>query len=130
VEVVLAIFRPGGERALAPVVSDITVIGRSVECDLRIAILDVSRRHCRLIRDDCSLEVEDLGSTNGTYLNGERVQEAMVSAGDVIQIGPVKCIVQIDGQPPDEEMQTEPASAAPPEDDLTILDEPEEPKND
>jgi pSer/pThr/pTyr-binding forkhead associated (FHA) protein len=103
-EVVLAIFRPGAERMSFAVANDITVIGRQEDCDLRIGILDVSRRHCRIIKDDNQLEVEDLGSSNGTYLNGVRVAEAMVKAGDVIQVGPVKFVVQIDGDPPDDQL--------------------------
>jgi pSer/pThr/pTyr-binding forkhead associated (FHA) protein len=118
-EVVLAIFRPGAERMSFAVANDVTVIGRQEDCDLRIGILDVSRRHCRIIKDDNQLEVEDLGSSNGTYLNGLRVTEAMVKAGDVIQVGPVKFVVQIDGDPPDDQLSPERA------DDLSIVDEAE-----
>lgn len=125
-EIILVVFRPGSERVTVAVTTDITIIGRAPDCDLRMAILDVSRKHCRLIREERSLEVEDLGSTNGTYVNGARVQESMVGAGDVIQIGPVKCVVQIDGQPPDEELQTEPLPPALPEEEITILEEPPE----
>ena len=48
-------------------------IGRAVECDIVIASKSVSREHTRVRRDGRRWFVDDLGSTNGTYLNGERV---------------------------------------------------------
>jgi pSer/pThr/pTyr-binding forkhead associated (FHA) protein len=108
-EVVLAIFKPGAERFTISLVGDVTVIGRQQDCDVRVGILDVSRKHCRLIKDDNTLEIEDLGSSNGTYLNGRRISAAMVTAGDVIAVGPIKFMVQIDGNPPDSDMILETA---------------------
>jgi pSer/pThr/pTyr-binding forkhead associated (FHA) protein len=103
-QVVLAMFRPDGERRSFSIVRDLTIVGRREDCDLRIPLGDVSRKHCRLIKDDDSLRVEDLGSSNGTYRNGERVQESVLAAGDRVKVGPVTFVVQIDGVPPDEEM--------------------------
>jgi pSer/pThr/pTyr-binding forkhead associated (FHA) protein len=103
-QVVLAMFRPDGERRSFSIVRDLTVVGRREDCDLRIPLGDVSRKHCRLIKDDDSLRVEDLGSSNGTYRNGQRVQEAVLAAGDRVKVGPVTFVVQIDGVPADEEM--------------------------
>jgi len=114
-EVVLAIFKPGAERFTISLATDITVIGRQPDCDVRVGILDVSRKHCRLIKEENTLEIEDLGSSNGTFLNGRRVSSAMVSAGDVIQVGPIKFMVQIDGNPPDGDLTleaVEPAASA------------------
>ncbi|HEX4125004.1 MAG TPA: FHA domain-containing protein [Tepidisphaeraceae bacterium] len=83
---------------------DMTVIGRREDCDLRIPLSDVSRKHCRLVRDGDTLRLEDLGSSNGTYRNGERVQEAILSPGDTLQVGPVQFVLQIDGNPADDEL--------------------------
>jgi pSer/pThr/pTyr-binding forkhead associated (FHA) protein len=104
-QVVLIMFRADGERRSFSVTRDITVIGRREDCDLRIPLLDVSRKHCRLIKENSALRVEDLGSSNGTYLNGQRVQEAQVNPGDTVQLGPVVFIVQIDGMPADDQLQ-------------------------
>src|SRR5437588_3172044 len=87
-QAVLVMFRSDGERRSFSVTRDITVVGRREDCDLRIPLGDVSRKHCRIIRDGESLRVEDLGSSNGTYHNGQRVQEAPLSPGDSIQRGP------------------------------------------
>ncbi|HTW93371.1 MAG TPA: FHA domain-containing protein [Tepidisphaeraceae bacterium] len=111
-QVVLAMFRPDGERRSFSVVRDLTVIGRREDCDLRIPLGDISRKHCRLIKDGDSLRVEDLGSSNGTYHNGSRIQkEAILAPGDQIQVGSVRFVVQIDGVPSDEDLQAPPAAA-------------------
>ena len=79
-----------------------TTIGRREECDLRIPLGDVSRKHCAVhVGDDGDLRLQDLGSSNGTYVNGRRVQESPLLAGDLIQIGSLKFLVQVDGEPQD-----------------------------
>lgn len=97
-------FRTDGERRSFSLTRDITVIGRREDCDLRIPLGEISRKHCRLVRDGDSLRLEDLGSSNGTYHNGQRVQEAILSPGDSIQVGPLVFVLQIDGTPPDDEL--------------------------
>ena len=63
------------------------VVGRAAECDLALADSFLSRQHARLIRRGGTVEVEDLGSSNGTRLNGERVTaRAPVRPGDVIEL--------------------------------------------
>jgi pSer/pThr/pTyr-binding forkhead associated (FHA) protein len=123
--VVMVMFRPDGQRRSFSVTRDMTVIGRREDCDLRIPLGDVSRKHCRMIMDGQTIKVEDLGSSNGTYRNGERVQQAELSPGDTLQIGPVVFVVQVDGSPADEDLkpvtvQTATAGAA--SDDETPLE--------
>src|ERR1700734_4188216 len=110
-QVVLVMFRADGERRSFSIVRDMTVVGRREDCDLRIPLGEVSRKHCRLIKDGDSIRLEDLGSSNGTFHNSQRVREAALAPGDTVQIGPVTFMVQIDGVPADEDMQ--PATAAP-----------------
>src|SRR5688572_4063818 len=113
-QAVLVMFRADGERRSFSIARDMTVIGRREDCDLRIPLGDVSRKHCRLVRDGDVLKVEDLGSSNGTFLNGQRVQEALLSPGDSIQVGPVVFVLQVDGEPADDELSPvvmEPAAA-------------------
>lgn len=109
-QVVLIMFRADGERRSFSLPRAITVIGRREDCDLRIPLAEVSRKHCRLIVEGDTLRVEDLGSSNGTYVNGHRVQEAQVEAGSSVTVGPVTFVVQVDGVPADEDIQ--PAVAA------------------
>jgi pSer/pThr/pTyr-binding forkhead associated (FHA) protein len=63
------------------------VIGRSRECDIQISDPNASRRHAEIRRDGGTFSLVDLGSTNGTELNGRRTQRAKLSDGDRITIG-------------------------------------------
>jgi pSer/pThr/pTyr-binding forkhead associated (FHA) protein len=103
--VVLVMFRADGQRRSFSVTRDMTVVGRREDCDLRIPLSDVSRKHCRLILDGNTIKVEDLGSSNGTYRNGERIQQSEIGAGDTLQIGPVVFVLQVDGFPADDDLK-------------------------
>jgi predicted component of type VI protein secretion system len=61
-----------------------TTIGRAPECDICIDSRGISRRHARLRPLEYGVEIEDLKSTNGTYLNGQRVTVAVARSGDEI----------------------------------------------
>jgi pSer/pThr/pTyr-binding forkhead associated (FHA) protein len=128
-QAVLVMFRSDGERRSFSLARDITVVGRREDCDLRIPLGDVSRKHCRLIRDGDTVRIEDLGSSNGTYHNGARVQEAVLAPGDSVQIGPVVFVLQVDGVPTDEELApvvvTPVAEEEAPESAPTTLEEPQ-----
>jgi len=65
------------------------VIGRGTDVDIRIDDPGVSRRHVEIITAPTSL-VRDLGSTNGTLLNGRRVAESALVDGDELQIGTIQ----------------------------------------
>ena len=66
------------------------VIGRAAGCHLRIEEEGVSRSHARVRREGGTVMVEDLGSRNGTFVNGERISRPMaLDEGDKIQIGPL-----------------------------------------
>lgn len=99
-KVVLVRFR-GGQRRELPLEGAHVVVGRRPDCDVRIPTLDVSRQHCELNLADDSVKVKDLGSSNGTFVNGKRVTEIELNPGDRLQIGPVSFTVQIDGKPED-----------------------------
>jgi pSer/pThr/pTyr-binding forkhead associated (FHA) protein len=122
-QVVLVMFRADGERRSFSVVRDMTVIGRREDCDLRIPLGDISRKHARLIRDGDTIRVEDLGSSNGTFHNGQRVQEAELSPGDLVQLGPVSFIIQIDGVPADDEIQPALPAAHDAEEGFAVIDD-------
>lgn len=63
------------------------VLGRSRECDVRVADGNVSRRHAELVQEGATYWIVDLGSTNGTELNGKTVTRAKLSDGDRITVG-------------------------------------------
>lgn len=99
--VVLVMFKADGSRRDFPITKPKVVVGRKNDCDLRIPLTSVSRQHCEIEVTDSQIKVRDLGSSNGTYHNTTRVQEAAVSAGDEIVVGPVVFTVVVDGQPTD-----------------------------
>ena len=68
------------------------VIGRdSSQCDFAVPDGMVSRRHCLIFSRDGEIIVEDAGSTNGTYVNGKRVERCNIERGDVVRVG--GCVV-------------------------------------
>ena len=64
-----------------------TTVGRHPESDIFLNDVTVSRQHCRFVVDDGGLTVEDSGSTNGTYVNDARVDQATLKAGDEVLVG-------------------------------------------
>jgi hypothetical protein len=76
---------PNGERV--QVRDRPVVLGRGHEADVRIADASVSRRHAEVRYDGERVLVEDLGSTNGTSVNGERIARATLVAGDRLTLG-------------------------------------------
>ena len=84
------IVRSGGGRTGETFLleGDETTIGRSPECDIFLDDVTVSRRHAIVRRGSGGLEIEDLGSLNGTYLNRKRIESpARLSDGNELQIG-------------------------------------------
>ena len=65
----------------------IKTIGRAPRADFVLDAALVSRLHCRLTAGATELEVVDLESTNGTFVNGESIQEKQLNAGDRLTIG-------------------------------------------
>lgn len=98
-DVNLIIFKTDGSRKDIHVRPGRYVVGRNPEATLRIPLPSVSREHCEIVLDTSGLRVKDLGSSNGTFRNAERVKEAKLAPGDVLGIGPVRLTVQIDGNP-------------------------------
>jgi hypothetical protein len=70
-----------------------TTVGRHTSSDIFLDDITVSRHHCRFITEDGGLIVEDSGSTNGTYVNGSRVERQHLADGDEVIIGKFHLIV-------------------------------------
>ena len=71
----------------------IKTIGRAPRADFIVDAALVSRVHCRLAAGAADLEVVDLESTNGTFVNGTRVERALLRSGDTLGIGKVEFVV-------------------------------------
>jgi pSer/pThr/pTyr-binding forkhead associated (FHA) protein len=115
----LVMFKKDGSRKSFPLPSNLTVIGRRHDCDLCIPLMIVSRRHCQLSQNNETIKIRDLESKGGTFLNGNRISEATVKAGDYITIGPLTFLLQINGEPakiaPPQQTRTPPAPKKAPE---------------
>jgi predicted component of type VI protein secretion system len=65
----------------------LVVLGRSRECEVRLPDVDTSRRHAKIVCDGGRFVLYDLASTNGTFVNGERIEQHELRPGDRLQIG-------------------------------------------
>jgi two-component system cell cycle response regulator len=63
------------------------IIGRSSKCDVQIDQESVSRNHCKIVNTGKTALIRDLGSTNGTYVNDDPVDEHVLRDGDLVKIG-------------------------------------------
>ncbi len=95
----LVLLKKNGLQKNFSLPSSVTVIGRRSDCDLRIPLATISKRHCQLSLNKGVLTLRDLGSRNGTILNGKTINEAVVQGGDFLEVGPLTFVLQIDGQP-------------------------------
>ncbi len=67
-------------------------LGRSSDCAIQVNVENVSRRHARIFVRNEEYHIEDLGSTNGTYLNGVKIVRCALHNNDHIEIGGVKIL--------------------------------------
>ncbi|MGH7819684.1 MAG: FHA domain-containing protein [Candidatus Binatia bacterium] len=85
------------------------VLGKRAECDVVLADPRVSRRHARIVAREGGLFVEDLGSTNGTWVGGRRVERPeILCADDSLEISDFTLRVQLTDEPPRSEVPAEP----------------------
>jgi predicted component of type VI protein secretion system len=103
----------------------VTVAGRQDGCQLQIRSSQVSRKHCELFERGGQLLVKDLKSSNGTFVNGHKVEdEHPLKAGDELSIGGVKFRVQPAGSSPGDTAPPVAVSAADVvDDDVIALDD-------
>lgn len=71
---------------------DMTTVGRHPDSDIFLDDVTVSRRHAEIARREGALVLSDLGSLNGTYVNGDRVEERELVSGDELQVGRFKLL--------------------------------------
>jgi pSer/pThr/pTyr-binding forkhead associated (FHA) protein len=85
------------------VVKDMVLVGRKEDCDLRLDHKSVSKIHCIVVKTDGLLLLRDLGSTNGTRVNGQRVRRAALLPNDQVAFASFKFRVSIG---PDQEVRS------------------------
>jgi pSer/pThr/pTyr-binding forkhead associated (FHA) protein len=96
----LILLKKDGTKKVFLVRNKATILGRRPDCDFCIPLQVVSRRHCQLSQEENALKIRDLQSSNGTFLNGQKVgDETEAKPGDHLQVGPLTFTIQIDGQP-------------------------------
>src|SRR3954471_130829 len=101
----------GGEFPLG--VQQEIVVGRSSELDMVLVEDMVSRRHARIEYADDQIVIEDLASTNGTFVNGEKIKRATLKEGDRVLIGTsILKVVAIDPSAPQQRRREELPSSA------------------
>jgi hypothetical protein len=93
-DVVIEVREPNQRARHVPASGAPIHIGRSPECELVLRDSRVSRRHARLAPRDGVLVLTDLGSTNGTRVNGHRISEVVLGAGDRIAIGDTTLLIE------------------------------------
>lgn len=90
-------------RKSVQILKEVSILGRSGECDIVVPDMSVSRIHCSITQKDGAVKIEDLGSKNHTGVPGKILMEkgdgATVKHGDTIAIGNIEFIIQIDDQP-------------------------------
>jgi predicted component of type VI protein secretion system len=82
----------GGESI--ELMKDLTLVGRKEDCDLRLEHKSVSKLHCVIVKTDGMLFIRDLGSTNSTRVNGQRVRRSALMPNDQLTIANYKFKVQ------------------------------------
>jgi pSer/pThr/pTyr-binding forkhead associated (FHA) protein len=81
------------ERTFRVLPGSVKTIGRAAGADFIVDAALVSRVHCRVTAlADGQLELRDLESTNGTFVNGQRIETARLSSGDKLQVGRVELV--------------------------------------
>ena len=82
------------------IVKDLLLVGRKEDCDLRLDHKSISKLHCVVVKTDGLLLLRDLGSTNGTRVNGQRVRRAALLPNDQLQIASLRYTVQVVAEEP------------------------------
>ncbi len=88
----LVVRRGNDEGARFPLEQPETTVGRHPESDVFLDDITVSRKHAVFVTEGQVTSVRDAGSLNGTYVNRERIDEAVLASGDEVQVGKFKLV--------------------------------------
>ena len=95
-DVILKVLKGAKQGTKVAIKKETFLIGRSQKCNLCVASSSVSRRHCKFSRQESKVLLRDLGSRNGTYVNGEKITEEIeLSTGDEISVGSLSFMITL-----------------------------------
>ena len=95
-DVILKVIEGAKEGTKVAIKKDRFLIGRSPKCHLCAGSTAISRKHCAILRSEAKVSLQDLGSRNGTLVNGKKItDEVELASGDEIAVGPLKFLVTI-----------------------------------
>ena len=120
------ILKENGNATTLQIQEDVIAIGRSKENNIVLKNIKASRRHARIERIGATYQITDLGSGNGTKVNGKKIDFQALNKGDEIAIGDARLILKaIDDSPdaldaPDEEIKLQDET----DDKIDLVDEP------
>ncbi len=118
----LIVVRGRSAAQAIPLKDAVTVAGRQEDCQLRISSSQVSRRHCQFFEQKGYLIVKDLGSSNGTMVNGKRINgQRVLDNNDVVNIGPIEFRVEKLETAPPASTAKKPGDTVVPVDDLGAI---------
>ena len=92
--VIVTFYHPGGAQAIELREGEPLEVGRDPRAGLRLDVESLSRKHARFLLEKGAIWVEDLGSRNGTLIQGERIDRAALDAGTAVSLGGVVAFVQ------------------------------------
>lgn len=95
----LVLIKADGSEKEIPLRAGKTIVGRDNDAQIRIPSANVSRRHCEFEVRGGDVILRDQGSSNGTFVNAEKVDERALRPGDAIAIDEFVFVVRIDGRP-------------------------------
>lgn len=98
----LQIFLPDGTQASHDLTEEKMPVGRVADNAIQIDDGSVSSRHAEIVMEAGSYHLHDLGSTNGTFVNGEQVTDAVLRHGDEVRFGTVETVFQGEEEVPDQ----------------------------
>ncbi len=127
----LVLIQEDGSRRSFPLNSSEVQIGRSSKNDISFTEKSVSRKHCKLSQNGENWLIEDLSSTNGTYVNGAKVEKEKLKGGEKIKLGRLELELSVkkdSEKKPKEEVKKseEPKTPEPSEETETELESEEE----
>lgn len=76
-------------RSPFPINKSQVIIGRDIKCDVLLLNDSISRKHAEIVREGLGWRIRDLGSSNGTFINGQHVTDALLNEGDLITLGDI-----------------------------------------
>ncbi|MFZ4774233.1 MAG: FHA domain-containing protein [Terrimicrobiaceae bacterium] len=108
----LQIFLPDGTHLSHDLQDEKTTVGRLADNSLQIDDASVSSRHAEIELEGDAFHLHDVGSTNGSFVNGEQVTDAVLHHGDEVRFGVVETVFHGEEESPDQPLPTSTSVAA------------------